>query len=295
MRILRPLIPYLKRYRAGYIWGTVYLFINNAVWIMFPQVIRRAIDDLHTGVTRQKLLHVCFIAASIAAIKAVFQFLMRWVLIGVSREIEFDLRNDLFAQAGTPFLLLLSANSHRRHHGPRHQRSECGPHAAGAGHHVLGEYPRLHCRRAGVHDLDQPQADPVHFSAAAGGEHRDPVLRRSRFTSASNASRRCSPKSRPAPRRTFPGPALIRAYVQEEAEIAAFEKSNQEYIARSLKLVRLMGMFWPTLEIMLGFAMVLVLWLGGREVISHRISVGEFVAFNTTWCSSRFPSSHWAG
>ena len=79
----------------------------------------------------------------------------------------------------------------------------------------------------------------------------------------------------------FSGARVIRAYVQEDAEIAGFEKSNQEYIGRSLKLVRLMGMLWPTLETMLGLAVVLVLWLGGREVLQGRITVGDFVAFNT--------------
>ena len=64
----------------------------------------------------------------------------------------------------------------------------------------------------------------------------------------------------------FSGARVIRAYVQEEAEIASFETANQEYIARSLKLVRLMGMLWPTLELMLGLALVLVLWIGDREV-----------------------------
>ena len=87
----------------------------------------------------------------------------------------------------------------------------------------------------------------------------------------------------------FSGARVIRAYVQEEAEIAAFETSNQEYIARSLKLVRLMGMLWPTLETMLGFAIVLVLWLGGREVLQGRITVGDFVAFNTYMVQLTWP------
>jgi len=78
----------------------------------------------------------------------------------------------------------------------------------------------------------------------------------------------------------FSGARLIRAYVQEDAEIRAFETENQEYIGRSLKLVRLMGMLWPTLELMLGFAMVLVLWLGGREVLAHRMTAGQFISFN---------------
>ena len=78
----------------------------------------------------------------------------------------------------------------------------------------------------------------------------------------------------------FSGARLIRAYVQEEAEIELFERANQEYIGRSLKLVRLMGMLWPTLTTLLGIAIVIVLFVGGREVIQHRINVGNFVAFN---------------
>src|SRR5215468_6874043 len=87
----------------------------------------------------------------------------------------------------------------------------------------------------------------------------------------------------------FSGARVIRAYVQEEPEIEAFEKSNKEYIHRSLKLVRLMGMLWPTLETMLGFAIVLVLWLGGREVLQRRITVGQFVAFNTYMVQLTWP------
>src|SRR3982750_1583257 len=93
---LRPLLPYLKKYRRSYVIGTVCVFFNNGIWILFPQVIRRAVDDLHLGVTRHKLLTYALLLLAVAATKSVFQFLTRWVVIGVSREIEFDLRNDLF-------------------------------------------------------------------------------------------------------------------------------------------------------------------------------------------------------
>ncbi|PYX78711.1 MAG: ABC transporter ATP-binding protein, partial [Acidobacteria bacterium] len=79
----------------------------------------------------------------------------------------------------------------------------------------------------------------------------------------------------------FSGVRVLRAFAQEQPEINAFENANREYIARSLRLVRLMGMLWPTLEVMLGLAIVLVLWLGGREVVLGRITVGKFVTFNT--------------
>src|SRR5205814_8826467 len=87
----------------------------------------------------------------------------------------------------------------------------------------------------------------------------------------------------------FSGVRVIRAYAQEQAEIASFETANREYIARSLKLVRLMGMLWPTLETMLGLAIVLVLWLGGREVLLGRITVGQFTAFNTYMVQLTWP------
>src|SRR5258708_27116876 len=98
---LRPLLPYLKRYRWGYVAGTVCVLVSNGAWVLFPQVIQRAIDSLKGGVTRHALaLFVCELLA-VFAVRAIFMFLTRWILIGISRDIEFDLRNDLFARLET--------------------------------------------------------------------------------------------------------------------------------------------------------------------------------------------------
>src|SRR6267142_4229098 len=96
LKSLRPLLPYLKKYRRSYVIGTICVFCNNGIWILFPQVIRRAVDDMHLGVTRHKLATYALLLLAVAATKGIFQFLTRWVVIGVSREIEFDLRNDMF-------------------------------------------------------------------------------------------------------------------------------------------------------------------------------------------------------
>ena len=82
---------------------------------------------------------------------------------------------------------------------------------------------------------------------------------------------------------------MIRAYVQENAEVRQFETANTEYIARSLPLARLMGLLWPTLELTLGLAVVLVLWLGGREVLLKRIDIGAFTAFFTYMIQLTWP------
>src|SRR6202167_3414983 len=95
---LRPLVPYLKRYRSGLFWGGLCVLFNNGIWVLFPQVLRRAVNDLNSGVTRHKLLIYSLIVIALALAKGVFQFLTRWVLIGISRDIEFDLVSDLFAR-----------------------------------------------------------------------------------------------------------------------------------------------------------------------------------------------------
>src|SRR4051812_46304445 len=93
---LDPLKPYLYKYRIQFFWGGLVLLLNNAIWVFFPQVIGRAINDLNRGVTQHKIVTYSLALVAIALTKGVFQFLMRWILIGISREIEFDLRNDLF-------------------------------------------------------------------------------------------------------------------------------------------------------------------------------------------------------
>src|SRR5580698_7755375 len=109
-KTLRPLLPYLKRYCWGYAAGTLFVFLTNGIWILFPLVLGRAADDLHGGVTRHKLLVYAAILLGIAATKGTFQFLTRWIVIGVSRDIEFDLRNDLFS-----LLESLSFSYYQRH------------------------------------------------------------------------------------------------------------------------------------------------------------------------------------
>ncbi len=101
---LRPLFPYLRKYRSTFILGALCVLCNNGVWILFPLIIRKAIDVLNTGITshqsaaviRHDVLKYSLLLLAVAGVKAIFQFLTRWILIGISREIEFDLRNDLF-------------------------------------------------------------------------------------------------------------------------------------------------------------------------------------------------------
>jgi ATP-binding cassette subfamily B multidrug efflux pump len=96
LRELRPLFGYMRRYRWGYLWGTLSCIATNAVWVFFPQVLKHAIDAMGHGVTRKQILLFAGELVGIAVVKGIFLYAQRWILIGISREIEFDLRNDLF-------------------------------------------------------------------------------------------------------------------------------------------------------------------------------------------------------
>src|SRR5215831_2883233 len=95
---LRPLFPYVKRYRWGYLAGAVCILLTNGVQVLSPKVLGMASDALLGGVTRRKLLLYAGVLLAIAVVKGIFQFLTRWIMIGISRDIEFDMRNDLFAR-----------------------------------------------------------------------------------------------------------------------------------------------------------------------------------------------------
>ncbi len=285
---LRPLIPYFKKYRRSYVAGTICVFLTNGIWILFPLVIRRAVDDLHLGITRHKLVYYALALLAVAATKGIFQFLTRWIVIGVSREIEFDLRNDLFRhleklsysyyqRTRTGDIMARATNdlnAVRMLLGPAIMYSaNTIVFTAGALAFMLSISPRLTLYAF----LPLPIVSiTIQYFGRKIHERFERI--QAMFSDISARAQE-----------NFSGARVIRAYVQEEAEIAAFETSNQEYIERSLKLVRLMGMLWPTLETMLGLAIVLVLWLGGREVISGRITVGGFVAFNTYMVQLTWP------
>ena len=285
---LRPLLPYVKKYRSGFLVGAVCVLLNNGTYILFPQVIQRAVDGLNHGIEWHKLLLYSLLLVAVVLIKGVFQFLTRWIIIGISRDIEFDLRNDLFRhleslsysfyqRTRTGDIMAKATNDLNA------VRMLLGPaimytantivFTLGALAFMLKISPRLT-----LYAFLPLPAISIVIQYFGRRIHERFERIQAMFSDISARAQE-----------NFSGARVVRAYVQEEAEIAAFEEANQEYIRRSLKLVRLMGMLWPTLETTLGLAVVLVLWLGGREVLLGRISVGKFVAFNTYMVQLTWP------
>ncbi len=285
---LRPLVPYLRRYWKSLAWGGVAVVLYNVIKVLLPLVIGHAIDDMQHGITEAKVLYHALRLLLIAALSAVFLYICRQVIIGASREIEFDLRNDIFAN--------LERQSPSYYHTHRTGdimarttndlnavRMLLGPaimYSANTIVFTTAALPfmyRISPKLTFFAFVPLPMASILvqYFGARI---HRRFERIQAMFSDISAKAQE-----------NFSGARLIRAFAQEEAEIASFETANREYIKRSLYLVRLMAMLWPTLEFVLGLSLMITLLVGGHEVVSHRISVGQFTAFNVYMVQLTWP------
>ncbi|HEY1984916.1 MAG TPA: ABC transporter ATP-binding protein [Terracidiphilus sp.] len=280
LRDLRPLFAYMRRYRWGYVWGSLCVIGTNAVWVLFPKVLQQAIDELNHGITRRRIVFLALTLVAIALVKGVFLYSQRWILIGISREIEFDLRNDLFIhlekqdsgfyqryRTGDIMARLTNdLNAVRMLLGPAIMYSaNTVMFTVGALFFLLRISPYLTL----VALAPAPVASIL--VQYLGRKIHDRFERiQASFSEISSQAQE-----------NYSGARLVRAFAREESQISLFEKLNHQYIGRALRLVQLMGMLWPTLEFILGVSMIITLLAGGHLVLQHRISVGQFVAFNT--------------
>jgi len=280
-RDLRPLFGYMRRYRWGYVWGTLSCVGTNAAAVQFPRVLGWAIDKMQKHqATREAILGFAGLLVAISLTKGVFLYAQRWILIGISRDIELDLRNDLFRHL-------------ERQDSGFYQRYRTGD--------IMARMTNdLNAVRMLLGPALMYSANTVFFTVFAlffllrlspwltlvalapmplasilvqylGRRIHDRFERiQASFSEISSQAQE-----------NYSGARLIRAFAREESQICLFERLNRQYIARSLRLVQLMGMLWPTLEFILGVSMVITLLAGGHLVIAHRISVGDFVEFNT--------------
>src|SRR5271166_6488391 len=281
LRDLRPLFAYMRRYRWGYVWGTLSCIATNAAAVQFPRVLGWAVDKLQRGqADHRMILLFAALLVGISVTKGIFLYAQRWILIGISREIEFDVRNDLFShlekqdsgfyqryRTGDIMARLTNdLNAVRMLLGPALMYS-----ANTVFFTLFALYFLLHLSPWLTLVALAPMPLASILVQYLGHRIHDRFERiQASFSEISSQAQE-----------NYSGARLIRAFAREESQIGLFEKLNRQYIARSLRLVQLMGMLWPTLEFVLGVSMIITLMAGGHLVIAHKISVGDFVEFNT--------------
>ncbi|WP_433983490.1 ABC transporter ATP-binding protein [Tunturiibacter empetritectus] len=285
---LKPLAPYLRRYWKNLAWGGVAVILYNTIKVLIPIVIGHAIDDMQHGITETKVVHHTLRLLLIAVLSAIFLYITRQVIIGASREIEFDLRNDLFSnlerQAPSFYHTTRTGDIMARTTNDLNAvRQLLGPaimYSANTIVFTAAALPfmyRISPRLTFFAFVPLPMAS-VLVQYFGNRIHRRFERIQAMFSDISAKAQE-----------NFSGARLIRAFAQEDAEIDSFETANLEYIKRSLHLVRLMAMLWPTLEFVLGLSLMITLLVGGHEVVSHHISVGQFTSFNVYMVQLTWP------
>ena len=275
---IRPLWPYLRRYWKHLAWGGVAVILYNTIKVLIPIVIGHAVDDMRSGVTQQKIAFHAVRLMIVATLSGLFLFLTRQIIIGASREIEYDIRNDLFAN-----LERQSAAYYQTHrtgdimarttNDLSAVRQLLGPAIMYSANTIVFTAAALPFMIRISPRLTLFAVVPLPIASILIQSFGDRIHKRFERIQAMFSD--ISAKAQ----ENFSGARLIRAFAQEEAEIASFETANQEYIGRSLHLVRLMAMLWPSLEFVLGLSMVITLMVGGHQVVAHRITVGQFAEF----------------
>jgi ATP-binding cassette subfamily B protein len=277
---LRTVRVYLWRYRRGLALGLAALVLKDVAGAVQPLVIRSAIDALSHAFGLSRLLRFAALLVGLAAVKGLFQYWMRVIIIGISRDIEYDLRNDLFRH-----LVELSPDYYGRvRTGDIMARSTNDLNAVrmmlGPGIMYWTETSLtfllaivimvvVDWRLAALAILPAPL---VSLAVIFFGRAIHARFERIQAMFSDISSR---------VQENLAGVRMVRAFVQEQAELRHFEKLNRAYIAENIRLVRISGVFQPLLEALIGLTFLAVLWYGGGQVLAGRISLGSFVMFNT--------------
>ena len=279
MSPFRRLLGYLRPYRKDFVKGLLSVVATTAIALTAPWVLQQAIDDLALGVTRQKLAWYGALLFAIGVTGGFFRFLMRRILIGASRHIEYDLRNDFFAQLQRlpPSYFQLHRTGDlmsRATNDLNAVRMMIGPSIMYSANTLLGFAAALTLMIAIDPRLTAMSLLPLPFVSLSVKMFGSAIHRRFEQIQA-----QLSEVSTVA-HESLSGVRVVRAYRQEAAELDRFRRVNEELVRRNRRLIALQGFFFPSMGFFLGLGAMLVLWLGSREVILGRITIGQFVAFN---------------
>jgi ATP-binding cassette subfamily B multidrug efflux pump len=299
---LKTLLPYVKRYKAMTALGLLTNTLTGLVGVL-PQLIVGAITDCLTGsrvalgtlsgsarailaplfsfyapMNRHTLELYCVILIVVMAVKGFFSFWSRWILIGVSREIEFDLRNEMFAR----FVELDPEFYVRNRTGDLMSRATndlnavrmvLGPGIMYSATTIVTMVLAIFFMFRLSPSVTLWVLTPVPVVAFAVRYFGETIHRLSEQIQAALGTLSTRAQE------NLTGVRVIRAYAQEEPEIAAFDVANREYVDQNIKLIATWSLFFPFLTALIGITFVILLGKGGKDVIDHRFTVGTMWAF----------------
>ena len=281
------LFPYLARYRHRFALGSVFLVLSTAITLASPWVLKHAIDHLAVRPGPDSVLaaagpSLAFYAAALVGLAlagGACRFLMRRIIIGASREIELDLRNDLFRHLQRLPPAWFQANRtgdlmSRATNDLSAVRMMAGPAIMYTASTSITFVVALVLMLSLSPALTLFALLPLPLVSVVVQRFGSAIYLRSERIQAQLAHMSAVVQE------ALAGVRVVRAYRREGVEIERFREANEEYVARSRAMIRLQSAFHPTLAFFLGLSALIVLWIGSRHVIDGRLSIGDFVAFN---------------
>ena len=278
MSPFRRLLTYILRYRQAFVLGLLCSIVTTVVTLVGPVVLQHAIDDLSVDVTRSKLLLYGTLLLGTGVIGGLFRFWTRRILIGASRHLEYDMRNDFFAHLQALPQSYFQAHRtgdlmSRATNDLNAVRMMIGPSIMYSANTLLTFGAALAMMLAIDRRLTLLSLIPLPFVSISVKVFGSAIHRRFEQIQAQLS------EVNAVAQEALSGVRVVRAYRQEPFEMDRFERANAEYLRRNRSLIVIQGLFFPSMSLFLGLGSMLVLWLGSREVINHRITLGQFVAF----------------
>jgi ATP-binding cassette subfamily B protein len=276
----RRLLGYLAPHRRSFLIGFLCAVLTTAISLAGPWVLKHAVDDLAAGVTMEKTRGYAAALFVLAAVGGIFRFLMRRVVIGASRSFEYHLRNDFFARLQQLDAAYFQGNRtgdlmSRATNDLSAVRMLIGPAVMYTATTGLTFIVAIVLMVSISPSLTAVALVPLPFVSLSVRYFGAAIHRR--FDSIQEQLSDVSSVTQ----ESLAGIRVIRAYRRESSEIARFRQANEEYVRRNRGLIRLQGIYNPSMGLLMGLGALLMLWLGGREVTAGRLSIGELVALNT--------------
>jgi ATP-binding cassette subfamily B protein len=279
MSDVRKFSRYFRPYRGTLILGISCVLISVVMSLLVPLYVGRAVDDLRAGVAWGRLTRTALTILGVSALSGIFLFLQRRLLIGMSRNIEYDLRRDFYAHLQRLPLSFFHANRTgdlmaRATNDLAAVRQLAGPmimYTLQTAFVVLIILPlmlRISVRLTLLLVVTMPL---VSLTVKLIGQQVH-----TRFEKIQEFFSHISARAQ----ENFSGVRVVRAYAQEDAEIQAFNQLNRQYAERNLSLVRISAAMRPLIGFFIGLGQVLIVWYGGTLAVRGDITVGQFVEFN---------------
>jgi len=273
------LFPYFRRYRGKLAWGLLSILAAAIFGLLSPLLIGRGVDTLKTAFTTGAVARYALLVIAVAAIQGVFTYLQRLILVTMSRDIEFDLRDLYFAHLErqpqsffharpTGDLMARATNDLQA------VRMLCGPAIMYSANTVMTAsgalvlMARINGRLTLLALVTMPF---VAMATKLFGSRIHQLFEVVQGQFASISAR---------VQENLAGVRVVRAYAQEEPELAEFRRLNDDYVDGNRRLTAWTAAFHPLLQALIGVGFAAVLWYGGALVMQGRITIGEFVTFN---------------